>query len=260
MGKIIAITNQKGGVGKTTTAINITAALAHNQKKVLLIDLDQQANATIGVGLSRELIDLTSYDLLATDIDAAEVIYNNLGKNFSIIPASTKLSSIYQPMAHNINRQFVLRNKLQTVKDEYDYIILDCPPSLGLIVDNAMIASDSVIIPAECEFFAYDALTQMINQINKIQKIKTQFGEKLTIEGVLLTKLDNRALYGYKMMDKVKEMFPSKTFKTVINRSIHIEEAPLYGQSVLQYAYNSKGSKDYRELVKEILRNNGEDI
>ena len=256
MGKIIAITNQKGGVGKTTTTINLAAAFANKKKSVLVLDLDPQANATIGLGISRELIDTTSYDLLTKDVNANDVIYRHLDNNFEIIPSSIKLIDAYSDLYNHENKELILLNKLNEIKDLYDYILIDCPPTLGIIVDNALFASDSVIIPVECEYYAYDALTQMVNQINQIQKIKNELNLSLTIEGVLLTKLDNRNLFGYKIVEEVKEMFPNKTFKTIINRSTHLQEAPMHGQTVLQYAFNSKGSKDYRELAKEIILNN----
>ena len=256
MGKIIAITNQKGGVGKTTTTLNLAAALANKKYKVLVVDIDPQANATIGLGLSRELIDTASYDLLTSDIKVNDVIYKNLDSKFEIIPSSIKLVDIYKYLSDKENKEMILYDKLKDVKDLYDFILIDCPPTLGLIVDNALFASDSVIIPVECEYFAYDALTQMVNQINQVQKIKNELNMTLTIEGVLLTKLDNRNLFGYKIVEEVKEMFPNKTFKTIINRSAHLQEAPMHGQTVLQYAFNSKGSKDYRELAKEIIEAN----
>lgn len=258
MGKIIAIANQKGGVGKTTTTINLGAALGELNKRVLILDLDPQSNATIGIGLSRELLNLTSYDLLTTDLKASEVIYNQFANKLHIIPGSIKLENVSEAMIGHINKELQLLEKLKEIKDDYDYILIDCPPSLGMIIDNALFASDSVLIPVECEFYAYDALTQMVNKINQIQKRKKEYHLSLTIEGVLLTKLDNRNIFGYKIVDKVKELFPDLTYKTIINKSSHIQEAPMHGKTVLQYAYNSRGSKKYRELALEVIAKNEE--
>ena len=256
MGKVIAIANQKGGVGKTTTAINLGASLSNENKKVLLIDLDEQANATIGLGISRELIEITSFDLLTTDLEIDQAIYESVDNNLHIIPASSKLAFIEENLLSIPERQYILAKKMQKIINDYDFILLDCPPSIGVVIDNALYASNSVIIPVECDFFAYDALTQMVNKVNQIQKDKKKHKESLTIEGILLTKLDNRNLFGYKIIDKVKELFPDKTFKTIINRSSHLQEAPMHVKSVLKFAYNSRGSKEYRELALEIINNN----
>lgn len=252
MVKIIAIANQKGGVGKTTTAINLGAALASFGRNVLLIDLDEQSNATIGLGLKRNLKSKTTYELLTTENPVQQMIYN-VDSCFDIVPASSKLNDV-QTISKISNK--VLMTKLLKIKDGYDYILLDCPPSLGIITENALMASDSVIIPVECDYFAYDALSQMISKINKVQKEKRLEGKKLLIEGVLLTKFDNRFLFGFKIIDGVREMFPDKTFKTIITRSSHLQEAPMYGKSVIKYAWTSRGSKEYHELAKEILINN----
>jgi chromosome partitioning protein len=248
MGKVISIVNQKGGVGKTTTTVNLGASLAYENQKVLLIDFDQQANATISLGINREDIKYDIVDLLKGVVSINDVILKTSVSSLDIVPASIKLSEIETILFDKENKSFVLSNSIEEVKTKYDYILIDCPPSLGLIVDNALYASDSVIIPVECGFYAYDALTQMVNKIDEIQKFK-----KIDIEGILLTKLDNRNTFGYQIVEKVKFMFPHKTFNTIINVSSHIQEAPMHGKSVLQFSYNSRGSKEYRELAKEIL-------
>ena len=259
MGKISAMANQKGGVGKTTTTIKLGCALSEQHKKVLIVDLDPQANASIGLGISRELINVTTYDLLSTNIKASDVIYNKFDTSVHIMPASIKLNVLAENMDNIESKHLQLYNKLLEIKDDYDYILLDCPPSLGMIIDNALFASDSILIPVECEYYAYDALTQMVNKINQLQNIKREHSLTLTIEGVLLTKLDNRTLFGYKIVDKVKGLFPELTYKTIISRSSHIQEAPMYGKSVLEFAHNSRGSKQYRELALEIItKNEGE--
>src|SRR5690554_4533682 len=192
MGKIIAIANQKGGVGKTTTSINLGSALSSSGKKVLLIDLDEQANATIGLGFSRELIDKSTYELLTNAISIEDTILTGADKNLDIIPSSIKLADIEATLHDAEKKEYILFEKIKEIADKYDYFIIDCPPSLGVIIDNALFASDSVVIPVECEYYAYDALTQMVNKINEIQKQKRKMKSSLTIEGILMTKLDNQ--------------------------------------------------------------------
>lgn len=250
MDKIISIVNQKGGVGKTTTTVNLGASLALENKKVLLIDFDQQANATIGLGINREEIEIDIVDFLINNEIQTKAILKTSNNNLDIIPASLKLSKIEEYLYDITDKEWLLSRQLQKIKDKYDFILIDCPPSLGLVVDNALFASHSVIIPVECGFYAYDALTQMVNKIDQIQQIKD-----LEIEGILLTKLDNRNTFGYKIADMIKFLFPNKTFKTMISTSSHIQEAPMHGKSVIQFSYNSRGSKEYRELAKEILNN-----
>lgn len=258
MGKIIAIANQKGGVGKTTTTINLGAALAKEKKKTLIIDLDEQANATIGLGILREFVKMSSFDVMVDNIDIIESIYSTTNEYLNIIPSSSKLANVEEKLQNVVDKEQILLKKALKLKNEYDYILLDCPPSLGLIIDNALFLSDSVIIPVECDYFAYDALTQMVQKINQIQKEKNKLNLSLTVEGVLLTKLDNRNLFGYKISEKVKELLPSKTYNTIISRSSHLQEAPMHGKSVLDFAYNSRGSKEYIRLAKEIIENNQE--
>jgi len=248
MSKIISIVNQKGGVGKTTTTVNLATALALEGQRVLIVDFDQQANATIGLGINKEEILFDIADFFTHVGLLRRAIIKTSVENLEIIPASIKLANAEEAIYAVEKKEYLLSSKLEQIRNEYDYILIDCPPSLGLIVDNALYASDSVIIPVECSFYAYEALTQMINKIDKIQKNKD-----IEIEGILLTKLDNRNTAGYKIVEKVKFLIPNKIFKTIITNSSHIQEAPNYGKSVIQFSYNSRGSKEYRELAKEIL-------
>lgn len=251
MGKIISIVNQKGGVGKTTTTINLAAALANLNQRVLIVDYDQQANATIGLGINREDILFDVSDFFTHIGLLRKAIIKTKITNLDLIPASIKLANIEESLYNLPDKEYLLKRKLDMLNSEYDYILIDCPPSLGLIVDNALYASDSVIIPVECGYYAYEALSQMINKIDKVQNVKP-----IEIEGILLTKLDNRNTLGYEIVDKVKFLFPEKIFNTIITRSSHIQEAPMHGQSVLQFSYQSRGSKEYRNLAKEIVMKN----
>lgn len=250
MGKIISIASQKGGVGKTTTAINLGAAIARNDFKVLLIDLDKKANSALGLGITREDVKKSSANLFLDD-DIEYCIYKTKTDNFDIIPGSLALNVVEKNMICDDQSICILYNKL--INLNYDYIIIDCPPSLNLLVDIALYASDSVIIPTECEYFSYDDLIAMIQKINEIQKIKKKTKKTLIVEGILLTKFDNRNIFSYKIAEKVREMFPEKSFKTVINRSSHLQEAQYYGKDVINFAYNSRGSREYRKLARELL-------
>ena len=253
MGKVISIANQKGGVGKTTTTINLGASLANKNKNVLIIDLDEQNNASIGLGLDREFLKNTSYDLLSSSCLVDECIYEAGIKNLHVIPSSNDLRLIDEEFANTIDYHKTLKKKIDGLINKYDYILIDCPPSLGKIVECALYASNSVIIPVECEYFAYDALTQMINKINQMQKLKNSEGLNLVIEGILFTKLDSRSKVGEMIVEKVKELFPIKIFNTIINRSVSLQIAPMLGKSVIEYDENSRGSLEYQDLASEII-------
>lgn len=252
MGKIISIVNQKGGVGKTTTTINLGSALAGLNKKILIVDFDQQANATTGLGINKDDIIFDVTDFVTHIALVRKAILKTSIENLDIIPASIKLANVEETLYQVKDNEYLLDKKLKLIENEYDYILIDCPPSLGLMVDNALYASNSVIIPVECGYYSYEALTQMTKKINSVQKHKN-----IDIEGILLTKLDNRNTIGYTIKDKVQFLFPNKIFQTVITYSSHIQEAPIVGKSVIQFSYNSRGSKEYRALAKEILERDG---
>lgn len=248
MGKIISIVNQKGGVGKTTTTINLGAALAINNRKTLIIDFDQQANATLGLGINREDIFFDVVDFFTHIGLLKKAIIKTDVENLELIPSSIRLSEVEESLYQLDDKEYLLSKKLKLIKDQYDYVLIDCPPSLGLLVDNALFASDSVIIPVDSSYYSYNALTQMLTKINRVQKYK-----KIEIEGILITKLDNRATLSYDIMDKVSELFGDKLFKTTITYSTHIQEAPMHGKSVIEFSENSRGSKEYRALAQEII-------
>lgn len=248
MGKIISIVNQKGGVGKTTTTINLGAALAINNRKTLIIDFDQQANATLGLGINREDIFFDVVDFFTHIGLLKKAIIKTDVENLELIPSSIRLSEVEESLYQLDDKEYLLSKKLKLIKDQYDYVLIDCPPSLGLLVDNALFASDSVIIPVDSSYYSYNALTQMLTKINRVQKYK-----KIEIEGILITKLDNRATLSYDIMDKVSELFGDKLFKTTITYSTHIQEAPMHGKSVIEFSENSRGAKEYRALAQEII-------
>ena len=253
MGKIISISNQKGGVGKTTTSINLSAALGARGKKVLVIDMDPQGNTTSGLGFNKKEIKLSSYDVLEKDTLANEAILKTPFNNLNLIPSHINLASADAGITLFSGKESKLKHKISDVKNEYDYIIIDCPPSLGIITINAFCASDSVLIPIQCEYYALEGLSQLINTI---KVVKRHHNSELEIEGILMNMCDLRLNLTKQVMDEVQKGFPGKVFKTTIPRTVKISEAPGFGKPVMYFSRLNPGTWAYKNLAKEIIKNN----
>ena len=253
MGKIIAIANQKRGVGKTTTSINLAASLGVLEKKILLIDADPQANATSGLGIDVENVVKGTYQLLEHSISAKEAIISTNSPNVDVIPAHIDLVAVEIELVDKKNRESMLKVAIKDIKDEYDFIIIDCAPSLGLLTLNALTCADSVIIPIQCEYFALEGLGKLLNTIKSIQKIHNA---NLDIEGLLLTMYDSRLRLSNQVVEEVKKHFDEMVFKTIIQRNVRLGEAPSYGESIISYDAGSKGANNYLSLAQEIIEKN----
>jgi chromosome partitioning protein len=253
MGKIIAIANQKGGVGKTTTSVNLAAGLGALEKKVLLIDADPQANATSGLGINVDQIDKGTYQLLEHELSAEDVILETNSPNVKIIPAHIDLVATEIELVDKEEREFMLKTALSKVKKEYDYIIIDCAPSLGLLTLNALTASDSVIIPIQCEYFALEGLGKLLNTVKSVQKL---YNKSLDIEGMLLTMFDSRLRLSNQVVEEVRKHFTEMVFDTIIQRNVKLSEAPSFGESIISYDLSSKGAENYLKLAQEIIDKN----
>lgn len=257
MARVISLVNQKGGVGKTTTSINLAAALGQCGKKTLLIDMDPQSNATTGLGFNTTDFEHDIYETITGLCEIKKAIYKTKFKNLSIIPSTLNLAGIDVEFVkkmfsdNTFQRNNQLRNALETIKDNFDYIIIDCPPSLGLLTTNALVASDSVIIPVQCEFFALEGITQLLNTIIMTQ---TRLNPRLRIEGVLLTLLDSRTNLGLEVVEEVRRFFNEKVFDTIIPRLIRLVEAPSHGEPINEYDPESRAAKAYNNLAEEVIR------
>lgn len=253
MGKIIAIANQKGGVGKTTTSVNLAASLGVLEKKVLLIDADPQANATSGLGVDVENVEIGSYQLIEHSASAEECIIKTTAPNVDIIPAHIDLVAIEIELVDKDEREYMLRKAIVHLKNSYDYIIIDCAPSLGLLTLNALTAADSVMIPIQCEYFALEGLGKLLNTIKSVQKIHNK---ALDIEGMLLTMYDSRLRLSNQVVEEVQKHFSNMVFETIIQRNVRLGEAPSFGESIINYDVSSKGASNYLSLAKEIIKKN----
>jgi chromosome partitioning protein len=253
MGKIIAVANQKGGVGKTTTTVNLAASLGVLEKKILLIDADPQANASSGLGIDVEKVETGSYQLLEHTANAKETIQATSSPNVDIIPAHIDLVAIEIELVDKENREYMLKQAIEGLVDNYDYILIDCAPSLGLLTLNALTAADSIIIPIQCEYFALEGLGKLLNTIKSVQKIHNP---DLDIEGLLLTMYDSRLRLSNQVVEEVKKHFDKMVFKTIIQRNVRLGEAPSYGESIISYDASSKGANNYLSLAQELIEKN----
>lgn len=253
MGKIIAIANQKGGVGKTTTTVNLAASLGVLEKKVLLIDADPQANATSGLGVDVDAVELGTYQLIEHSALAKDIIITTDSPNLDLIPAHIDLVAVEIELVDKDRREYKMKEAISDLRDTYDYILIDCAPSLGLLTLNALTAADSVIIPIQCEYFALEGLGKLLNTIKSIQKIHNP---DLDIEGMLLTMYDSRLRLSNQVVEEVRKHFSDMVFDTIIQRNVRLSEAPSYGESIIKYDASSKGAANYLNLANEVLTKN----
>lgn len=248
--RVIAIANQKGGVGKTTTAVNLGACLATLNKRVLLIDIDPQGNTTSGVGINKADVKYCVYDVIINDVAMSEAVMPSGLDNLSLLPATIQLAGAEIELVPTISREVRLRRAIQTLRNQYDYVVIDCPPSLGLLTVNALTAADSVLIPIQCEYYALEGLSQLLNTVRLVQK---HLNTSLEVQGVVLTMLDARTNLGLQVIEDVKKFFRDKVYSTIIPRNVRLSEAPSHGRPIIHYDPKSRGAESYMELAKEVM-------
>ena len=250
MVKVIAVANQKGGVGKTTTAVNLAACLAKEGRKVLLIDSDPQGNATSGLGFDKRDVKKCIYDALINEVPMADTLKHTAYENLDVIPATIQLAGAEIELVSLMNREGRLKNALERIKHDYDYVIIDCPPSLGLLTINALTAASSVMIPVQCEFYALEGITMLMNTIQLVQR---NLNPALKLEGVVMTMFDSRTNLAQDVVEEVKKYFKTKMYKTIVPRNVRLSEAPSHGMTVIDYDSKSKGAQVYMELAQEVI-------
>ncbi len=251
MGKIIAVVNQKGGVGKTTTTVNLTATLGEKGKKTLLVDIDPQANATSGLGIDKRETEKTTYDVLIGSAKPEEIVLKTDFKGVDLMPSGIALAGAEVELVEMTRREGRLKAALASLRDQYDYLLIDCPPSLGLLTLNALCAADTLLVPIQCEYYALEGLSQLMTTVRQVKRL---YNPPLELEGVVMTMYDKRLNLTRQVMQEVEKFYPRKVFSTVIPRTVRLSEAPSYGQPINYYDHSSKGAKAYRKLTEEILR------
>ncbi|MBQ3005096.1 MAG: ParA family protein [Clostridia bacterium] len=254
MAKTIAIVNQKGGVGKTTTAVNLAAAVGSHGQRVLLVDIDQQGNATSGYGINKRELEQTSYDVIIGRAKASDVMIKTQYQNVTVLPSNMNIAGADLELIDMKHRESKLKEGLASVQDEFDYIFIDCPPAMGLITLNGLCASDTILVPIQCEYYALEGLSQLMQLVRQVKKL---YNPSIDIEGVLLTMYDGRLNLTQQVVSEVKKFFPKKVFKSFIPRNVRLSEAPSFGQPIMYYDRVSKGSVAYNDLAEELMKNNG---
>lgn len=251
MGKVIAIANQKGGVGKTTTAINLSACIANEGYKVLVIDCDPQGNATSGLGVNRKRLKNCAYNMLIDGVEAEKVLTTTRVDRLNLIPATIQLAGAEVELAVRDQREFIMKRSIESIRENYDYIFIDCPPSLGLLTINALVACDSVMIPLQCEYYALEGLSQLLDTINRVSK---GLNRSIKIEGIIFTMFDGRTNLSIQVVDEVKKHFRKEIYRTIIPRNVRLSEAPSHGKPIIVYDPKSKGAEVYTDLAREVLK------